>query len=78
MVPLGKLRGESCGNNFLGPHTASKGMEFLAESWLLPQGDMSPMLGGDGRGTGGHGPGVGRETHPLPTAGWGLQAPSGR
>ena len=47
MVPLGKLRGESSGNNFLRYHIASKSMEFLAESWLLPQEDMSLMLGGD-------------------------------
>ena len=64
MVPLGKMRGESSGNNFLGYHIASKSMEFLAESWLLPQEDMSLMLGGDGRGAGGHRPGWGgRCTH---------------
>lgn len=34
-------------------------MEFLAESWLLPQEDETLVLGGDGRIAGGHRPGVG-------------------
>lgn len=37
----------------------SKSVEFLAESWLLPQEDETLVLGGDGRIAGGHRPGVG-------------------